>query len=89
MYTENEMTHMRELYRSIFGESADNSKEFTNFVQGNPTLLRIKLEEAISSLNEMVMNYNFLGTISDLRTKRDLMKELERIVMEFIENHYD
>ena len=101
----------KKLYEKIFNESIDNSKEFLTFVQGNPHLLRIKIEEEIAKINQQLMmssQYYSKEEISaafglsgvgeevykqfklpdskKLTERRSLLKDLEKIVMEYIEN---
>ena len=66
MINQNYLARLIKLYEKIFNEDINNSKEFLIFVQGNPHLLRIKVEEALShnsedelliELDNMIMEY--------------------------------
>ena len=93
MFTKEDIRYLKDLYRKIFGKSANNSKEFANFVEGNPNSLRIKVEEEIIEVNEAIMCFIHFSEegnyeIHKLIAKRDLLKELDLFITNYIENHY-
>jgi hypothetical protein len=80
------------LYEKIFNEKIVDSIEYTIFAQGNPHPLRIKVEDELAKVNEDI---TWLDKFAVEQTpplmkqiiKRNLLKELDRLVMEFIEDH--
>jgi len=95
MFDQNELSLIRELYENIFDENADNSKEFRNFVDGNPSPLRIKVENWMAHTDRSIlMNYSNLNRIEDQNSKINLMckftsaTELDAYITSFIENNY-
>jgi len=101
MFNEEYIINIKKLYENIFKNKANNSEEFINFVQGNPHSLRILVDKELTTTNdkllEVIKNISGLETNSaiiltgkkakKLLRKRDLLKELERIIMEYIENY--
>ena len=73
--------YLEYLYKNIFKEDANNSKEFSIFVnQKNPHPLRIKLEDYMDNKTEFInLNPNWVE-------EWDCTVELEGIIMEFIDN---
>ena len=92
MFLRNEIAHTANLYNNIFDEDAYKSKEFLNFVDDKPNLLRIKLDEATQEINQEISKMSGDTDPVDLQTVLNRMSnisELDAIVMNYIENHYD
>ena len=87
MYNTGNTGYIKELYEKIFIESVVNSKEFTTFVDGNPHPLRIKIEEEIVMINDELMVTTNTKYANRLVVKRNLLKELDKLIMEYIENN--
>jgi hypothetical protein len=95
-----QIDNIRKLGVKLFGKSFVNSNEFTTFVQGNPHLLRFKIEEEVTAVNEAISSLGsrifrtdeekayeqHFSVLESLRVRRDLLKELDRFIMEYIEN---
>lgn len=84
----NNIEYAEKLYEKIFKESVVNSKEFINFANGDPHPLRLKIEILLDGLGERFVEDESLS-ISDrkkLSLEIDEAYELDRIIMEFIEN---
>lgn len=77
------------LYEKIFNEKVANSLEYAIFAQGNPHPLRIKIEDELTKFKENALELNRCGykEVINARKRRDDLKELERILMEFIEEY--
>jgi len=91
MITEKTLITVSKLYKKIFNESVENSKEFTNFTEGNPHPLRIKVEDMFNQ----TMDYDILSMSNNpnvdtqpLVNKMDLLMELDTIIMTYIDNNY-
>jgi hypothetical protein len=103
--------NIKKLGVKLFGKDFVDSNEFRIFAQGNPHLLRIRIEEEIIRINnELTKSDNYyskeeISTIFGLSgagdeiykqfnlpdkpvllKRRDLLKELDRLIMEYIEN---
>ena len=76
MYTQTEINYYKYLFRNIFGEDSNNSKEFSIFVAGNPHPLRIKLEDYIQQKQQNINNL-------------DMAVEFETIIMNYIDNIHE
>lgn len=91
MIREENIDYIRYLYRKIFGEDEDNSKELITFVQNqNPHPLRIKIEEEGKKITNDILDSSNNTTI-EFNQKFDratLIKELDTIIMNYIENNY-
>jgi hypothetical protein len=87
MINKETINHARILYENIFGDFADMSIEFTNFACGRPHLLRMKIDEELIIINSEIMNCVDPEYYKELSDKRDKLKELERLIMEYIENN--
>jgi len=74
------------LYKKIFNESIENSLEYITFVQGNFNPLRLKIELELENINTKLTECNYSKERKLLRIKRDDLKELDAILMEYIEN---
>ena len=90
MLNKEKIEYIRELYRNIFNENADNSKEITIFVLGNPHPLRIKVEDWLAHVDRsMLFDENALqGNKMELTEKLASAHELDAFVTNFIENNY-
>lgn len=75
----------QDLYEKIFNEKVVDSIEYIIFAQGNPHPLRIKIEDELSILNSKITQWN--GWTRENLARRDDLKELERMLMEFIEEN--
>jgi hypothetical protein len=92
MFLREEVVHMVNLYRNIFDEDAYKSKEFLNFVDDKPNLLRLKLDEVTQEINKQILNMSVdtdPGDLHNILNRMSNIKELDAIVMNYIENHYD
>jgi len=87
MYNIGNIGYIKVLYEKIFIESVVNSKEFTTFVDGNPHPLRIRIEEEIVMINDELMIATNIKYAHKLVVKRNLLKELDKLIMEYIENN--
>jgi len=83
MLEEDNINYIKTLYRKIFDEDANNSKEFSNFVTGNPHPLRIKVENIIYELDSDI--YFNLKIIDE--DKRRYAIELDAIISSYIDNN--
>lgn len=86
MNYENFVNNSRNLYEKIFNETVENSIEYTIFAQGNFNPLRLKIEVALE-----VLNIRLDETINQkerqfLLKQRDVLKDLDTILMDYIEN---
>lgn len=87
MFTQNEVDYLKELYRNIFYENADNSKEFVKFVQGNPNSLRIKVEDWITENTNFIIIENVQRDTEYVDRFASAYK-LDTFITNYIENHY-
>ena len=93
MFTEETIEYLRTLYKRIFNEDANNSKEFINFVQnGNPHPLRIKVEDIAQELNNNILDqctYSNNGRVTKpIMSKISLITALDSFITDYIENKY-
>ena len=91
MFTAEEILYLKELYASIFGENADNSKEFIIFANGIPHPLRIKVEEWLVKWHNAEKFYVF-NTDTEARAltnKVEAAHELDTFITNYIENTYE
>jgi hypothetical protein len=91
MFNEPDVKYLKNLYENIFSESIDNSKEFINFVQGDPHSLRIKVEETSKKIEEDIFrlcDHVNGATINPLIHKLSLVTELDTFITNYIENNY-
>jgi hypothetical protein len=88
-----EITHyLKDLYENIFGESTNNSKEFTTFVKDeNPHPLRIKVEDELANLKEGLVDqdppYFANNFLQPLAVKISYLIELDTFITNYIDSH--
>jgi len=75
------------LYEKIFNETVENSIEYTIFAQGNFNPLRLKIETTLEAIN-----FRLNETLSQkerqfLLKQRDAVKDLDAMLMEYIEEN--
>jgi hypothetical protein len=87
MLSTTEIDYLRRLYQKIFRQNAYKSKEFINFVTGKPHLLRMKIEDTLITINRELMYTHFQKRYIHLINRRDLLKELDVFIINFIENN--
>jgi hypothetical protein len=75
------------LYGNIFHENADNSKEFSTFVQGYPHDLRVKVEDWITENSRNVIT-NGIQRDANYLDRFNSAYELDTFITDYIENHY-
>jgi len=84
---EKDIEIVKNLYKKIFIGNVEESKEFINFVNGNPHPLRILIDEHLGQISDEMMSCLDIVEYNKLLKTRDLLKELERFIMEHIENN--
>jgi hypothetical protein len=92
MFTNEKITYYKYLFENIFEELADDSKEFLTFVNDeNPHPLRVKIDDAILSVNDEILKQcnsaNDNVRITEILGKMSLIHELDTVVMTYIENN--
>jgi uncharacterized membrane protein len=87
MFNTTEIEYLRRLYQKIFRQNANKSKEFINFVAGKPHLLRSKVEDALIDTNYELIYVHTYQRQRTLARKRDLLKELDVFIINYIENN--
>jgi hypothetical protein len=92
MFNTTEIEYLRRLYQKIFRQNANKSKEFINFVAGSPHGLRAKIDDTLININDAILYLFSENGIVDhielrrLVNKRDLLKELDVFIINYIEN---
>lgn len=84
--------YLGDLYRNIFSEDANNSKQFIIFARnGNPHPLRIKVEDALVAMKEeLVYAADFANNemaTSRIVEKISLLVELDTFVTNYIDSY--
>jgi len=87
MFIREEVDHLKDLYRNIFHENVDNSKEFTKFVKGFPNDLRIKVEDWITEQTQNIL-INGISRDAQSMNRFDSAYELDTFITNYIENNY-
>jgi|WetSurSiteA1Bulk_404760.scaffolds.fasta_scaffold189052_2 hypothetical protein len=93
MSIEEDLIRIKNLYENIFDESADNSKEFINFANGNPHPLRLKVEDWLTSEREALNDpYHLRSFGLEQKLHQHVGRinsafELDCLIMNYIENN--
>ena len=85
MNCEHFINKSQNLYEKIFNESIKDSSEYAIFAKGNFNPLRLKIEFELETINNELSEQISLNKRKLLCNRRDLLKELEVILMEYIE----
>lgn len=91
MVTLETLEYIRYLFENIFPENANNSKEFSTFANGNPNLLRVKVENWLAehSTIDLLYDFNKEQEIHALVNKMSFAYELDFVITKYIEDNYD
>ena len=76
----------KNLYEKIFNENVENSFEYIIFARGSFNPLRMKIQNELDHISERLEECDSLVERNIFRRRRDELKELEVMLMEYIEN---
>jgi len=72
--------------REFLNENVENSFEYIIFARGSFNPLRMKIQNELDHISERLEECDSLVERNILRRRRDELKELEVMLMEYIEN---